>query len=320
MYFEFDDYRPDIAPVGRAISWREGVLISIILHMGLVIFILVAPRLLPARAAVAPPIDLAQAQTESPRFVFMQPRVDTPAPVPPPRAPLSDQDRQAQAPQVAERPTNPLPFARGNSPEKIDAPPPAPAEVGRGQGPQSEPPAGKPDGQAADNQAQEPRPGSEAPSGLRLPPAFTRGFDGGAPLVGGALGNALQNLQEYIEQQSFDNPTGGASRPGASIQFDSKGVDFGPWLRRFVAQIRRNWFIPYAVMSAHGHTVVTFYVHRDGSITDLQVPGPSGVEAFNTAAVGALSSSNPTTPLPPAYPDDQVLFTVTFYYNEKAPE
>ena len=24
MYFEIDDYRPDITPVGRAISWREG--------------------------------------------------------------------------------------------------------------------------------------------------------------------------------------------------------------------------------------------------------------------------------------------------------
>ena len=89
MYFEFDDYRPDIAPVGRAISWREGVLISIILHLGLVIFILVAPRLLPARSrGWRSRSTLAQAQTESPRFVFVQPRLDTPAPKPPPRAPL----------------------------------------------------------------------------------------------------------------------------------------------------------------------------------------------------------------------------------------
>ena len=32
--------------------------------------------------------------------------------------------------------------------------------------------------------------------------------------------------------------------PGATIQFDTKGVEFGPWLRRFVAQVRRNWFVP----------------------------------------------------------------------------
>ena len=33
MYFDFEDYRPDITPVGRAISWREGVLLSIIVHL-----------------------------------------------------------------------------------------------------------------------------------------------------------------------------------------------------------------------------------------------------------------------------------------------
>src|SRR5690348_18263498 len=31
---------------------------------------------------------------------------------------------------------------------------------------------------------------------------------------------------------------------GADIQFDSKGIDFGPWLRRFTAQVKRNWFVP----------------------------------------------------------------------------
>ena len=315
MYFEIEDYRPDISPVGSAISWREGVLISIILHMGLVIVMLLAPDWLPARSVPLEPIDVARAEGESPRFVFVQPRVDTPALEPPPRAEASDENRRAQAPEVAERPTNPLPFARGNSPERIEDAPPAPAA--RGQGPQPEPQAG----QDARNEVLEPPPPQvEAPPSLRLPPAFTRGAGGRSPVVGGALGDALQNLQQYIEQQSFDNPNGGVSQPGASIQFDTKGVEFGPWLRRFVAQIRRNWFIPYAVMSASGHTVVTFNVHRDGSITDLQVPGPSPVGAFNTAAVGALSSSNPTQPLPPEYPDDRAFFTVTFYYNERAPE
>ena len=38
MYLDFDDYRPDIQPIGRAISWREGVLISIIVHLVGVIF------------------------------------------------------------------------------------------------------------------------------------------------------------------------------------------------------------------------------------------------------------------------------------------
>ena len=33
----------------------------------------------------------------------------------------------------------------------------------------------------------------------------------------------------------------------------------------------------------------------------------------------ALSSSNPTAPLPPEYPVDKAFFTVTFFYNETPP-
>ena len=62
--------------------------------------------------------------------------------------------------------------------------------------------------------------------------------------------------------------------------------------------------------------VVTFNVHKDGSITDLSVIGPSAVDAFNNAAFGALKGSNPTQPLPPEYPTEKAFFTVTFFYNE----
>ena len=47
MYFDLEDYHPDITPVGQAISWREGVLLSIIAHLLMVILILVAPKWFP---------------------------------------------------------------------------------------------------------------------------------------------------------------------------------------------------------------------------------------------------------------------------------
>jgi TonB family protein len=101
-----------------------------------------------------------------------------------------------------------------------------------------------------------------------------------------------------------------------SIQFDSKGVDFGPWLRRFIAQIRRNWNIPMAAMTMHGHVAVTFYVGKDGRITELRVARPSNIDGFNNSSFNALAASNPTQPLPPEYPDDRAFFTITFFYNE----
>ena len=105
-----------------------------------------------------------------------------------------------------------------------------------------------------------------------------------------------------------------------AIQFDTKGVEFGPWIRRFIAQVKRNLLIPYAAMTAQGHVVITFNVHKDGALTDLTVVGPSQIDAFNNSAYGALASSNPTQPLPPEYPTEKAFFTVTFFYNEQPPQ
>lgn len=325
MYFDFEDYRPDISPVGRAISWREGVLISIILHLAAIIFILIAPKLFPYDIEAARARVLAAQQQrlrDQARFVFVQPRVDRRAPKPPDRAELSDFDRMARARERAQQPTNPLPFARGNSPERVEE---MRRDAARGRGPKPDPAAG----QTARNQPQGPPPPDssqmkvpESPSGLELPSARPNvpqnAVSGRTPGAGGSLGDALRNLQRYV-QESFDNQGGGGGQFGPEIQFDTKGVEFGPWIRRFIAQVKRNWFIPYAAMSMKGHVVITFNVHKDGSITDLRVVGPCPVEAFNNAAFGALASSNPTQPLPPEYPSDRAFFTVTFFYNEIPP-
>ena len=128
--------------------------------------------------------------------------------------------------------------------------------------------------------------------------------------------DALRNLQQYVQKETFNNPQGGLNQPGAAIQFDTKGVEFGPWLRRFVAQVRRNWFIPQAAMTFRGHVVVQFNIHKSGAISDVRIVQPSDIDGFNRAAMGAIVGSNPTEPLPPEYPTESALFTVTFYYNE----
>jgi TonB family protein len=319
MYFDFEDYHPDITPVGSAISWREGVLLSIIAHLVAVILILVAPKWFPF--LTAPPrraVAVAQEPAEKTRFVFMQPRVERPAPKAPDRAEPSDLDRMARSRERAPQPTNPLPYSRGNSPERVETPP---REVARGRGPDPDPAAGRP---AENTPPQQEAPKvSESPSSLQLPtsrpPAPQNGADGRSGATGGSLGDALRNLQRYVQNETFDNQGGTSGQFGPEIQFDSKGVEFGPWIRRFIAQVKRNWFIPYAAMSMKGHVVIQFNVHKDGSITDLAVVGPAAVDAFNNAAFGALSGSNPTQPLPPEYPDSKAFFTVTFFYNETPP-
>ncbi len=143
----------------------------------------------------------------------------------------------------------------------------------------------------------------------------------GASAPGGGLGDALKNLQRFVQRDTFDNPHGGGGQFGPELQFDTKGVEFGPWVRRFVAQVKRNWLpmIPYSAMMYKGHVVVTFNVHKDGSLTEVSVVGPCPVDAFNTAAFGSLKASNPTEPLPREYPTDAAFFTLTFFYNEAPP-
>ena len=314
MYLDFEDYKPDIQPIGRAISWREGILISIIVHLAMTIVVLLWPRFFPfdaeaARVRAEALMARRQQQDDPARFVFVQPRVDRTAPKPPDRAESSDKDRVLRSVERPPKQADPLPFSRGNSPERVES---AEQEAPRGQGPAPEPSVG----QQAQNDPPPALP--ESPAALPMSavrPSPQNGANGRGLAPGGGLGDALRNLQRYTQRETFENPLGGGQF-GPEIQFDTKGVEFGPWIRRFIAQVKRNWLIPYAAMTLRGHVVVTFNVHKDGSLTDLSVVGPCPVDAFNNAAFGALASSNPTQPLPPEYPSEKAFFTVTFFYNE----
>ena len=320
MYFDFDDHRPDTPTIARAISAREGVLMSIIFHLLVVIVLLVLPTLPFVKEAEQRRQQALEAQRlaelervrqrQNARFVFVEPRVDIRAPKPPPRAELSDIDREARTVERAPKPRNPLPFSRGNSAEKLD----------RGGAGESAKPVPQPAPQTDNGEAaRQAPPLPESSTGYQSSPADgMRSPASNKPVS--IIADAIRNVQKYAQGESFANLQGGADQNFAPfIQFDTKGVEFGPWLRRFVAQVRRNWIplIPEAARSLHGHAVITFYVHRDGRITDVAVRKPSTVDGFTRAAFYAMLASDPTLPLPPEYPEDKIFFTVTFFYNER---
>jgi len=286
MYFDFEDHRPDTPSIPRPMSLREVVLITVNLHLVVLVAILLGPqipfvkRIIEARQAEA-----AAAQQEVQRKLeeqrerprFVFMQPRMERPVPPPkRAEMSDIDRRARSVERAPDPRNPLPFSRGNTTERIDA---------------------APDGPNGFSRSQEPQRPQNTSSGI--------------------LADAIKNVQKYAQKEGFVNLQGGQNQEfGPFINFDSKGVEFGPWIARFVAQVRRNWFIPMAAMTMRGHVVVTFNVHKDGRITDVTVAKPSPVDAFTLSARNAILATNPTLPLPPEYPDEKAFFTVTFFFNE----
>lgn len=318
MYFDFDDRRPDTPTIPRPLSRLEVVLLTVVFHLSIWILILLAPQMSWFKAWEAERLQAQEVlrqqelerQRENARFVFVQPRVDIPAPQAPPRADLSDIDRQARTVERAPNPTNSMPFSRGNTSERIEAAPPVQPRGQQGTDQRAEPPAPEPE------QARQGLTLPDAPSAFE-PRSTPNGRQANGAPAPGVLADAIRNAQRYVQKDGFVNLQGGGDQDFApAIQFDTKGVEFGPWLRRFVAQIRRNWFVPQSAMMLRGHVVITFFVGKDGRISELKVLRPSSIESFNNSAYGALAASNPTHPLPPEYPDDRAFFTVTFYFNE----
>lgn len=290
MYFDFEDYRPDTPSLNAPMTRREAILLALLLHAVLVIVYLVTPA---EWFRVGQVVPLSPTSDKQMVYTRVEPMRDLPR-MPKAPAPRSDMDRRSSTLVKPPDAKSPDPFSKGNTTEKVEGAPPA--EKARGQESPTPP---------VDPSTQKP-PQKPADSGL---------LDPAPKPIGGSLGQSLKNLNQYIKDQNFENSQGGKTDAGASIQFDSKGLDFGPWLRRFEARVRRNWYVPQAPLT--GRVVITFWVHRNGALTEVEIVKVSGVDSFDMAAFQALKLSNPVDPLPDGYPDEKALFTVTFIYNEK---
>ena len=302
--FDFDDrYRDD--PAVRTMPWFARVVVAdlwLLAFLGIVVvpWLIILALLLPD-----PTAEPAVAETaEEPPLVFLQPSEI-------PRELLRERPSVNPGPEPAPVP-EPEIVLPGNTRPFVEGPPPTPE-------PAPEPPAPEPTPAPAAVAPPPPPPPiarNEPPPDLRPPAPREDGVLGRLPREG-PLRGAIREFSRRAESQTFTNPLGGATDPNAAIQFDDKGVDFGPWLRRFVSQVRNNWLIPQAAMTFRGRVVLQFVIHRDGRITDLHVAQPSDIGAFNRAAANAILGSNPTEPLPAAFPDATAPFTVTFFYNEQ---
>lgn len=311
MYFDFEDRRPDTPILERPLTRLEQILLTIIAYLLIVIALIVYPRLpfvkaaeLARKQALERQRELLEAQREPMQFVFAKPKVELQRLPDRPKY-LSDESHRAQTIEKAPVPKNDNPLSRGNTFDKT---------IADASKPQPEQPQ------------QQTAPAPSSPNAMALPTTpqstIVRNDPGKNPILEnrqpGVLSDAIRNVQKYSQGETLQNVQGSGDF-GPSIQFDTKGVDFGPWMRRFIAQIRRNWFVPYAAMSLRGHVVLSFNVHRDGTITDLQVLQPSAIDAFTKSAFNAIKLSNPTVPFPNEYPDEQGRFIVTFYFNETPP-
>jgi outer membrane biosynthesis protein TonB len=277
MSLDLQESHPDIPTVPRVVSTREAVLMSLVAHLAFLVLVLLMPE------RFFPPKNAPIQQNVPIKFLQLL----TPKRVTPPQkvAQPATVERPAASPVLPTKPPDPDPVpAKGlepTTPPPPDTPPP-PATV---------------------------TPSTAAPTQSAALAPVKPG--------GGGLGDPFRDLGRYANGAGLDNQQSAQGNQLGQFDFDRKGIDFDPWLARFVAQVKHNWLVPVDWSLFHGHVVIHLNIYKSGKITDIQLIEGASFAPFNSAALSALRMSNPTIPLPTEYPTDPMPMTVIFYYNER---
>ena len=86
------------------------------------------------------------------------------------------------------------------------------------------------------------------------------------------------------------------------------------YFRYLPAEVHRHW-TPYKA-NVNYEVTVQFTVHRDGSISDIQIVGTNYPNA-NTSVLNAVKSGAPYQPLPLSYKKDSVKAQIVLEYRAK---
>ena len=109
-----------------------------------------------------------------------------------------------------------------------------------------------------------------------------------------------------------EKPSTGADP--ATIKVEGEAFPYPEYLRNIVAQVYRRWQRPSG--NAALRAEILFLVHRDGSMSNLQIVTRSGSFTFDLEAQGAIeaaASANTFGPLPDGYAND--VLPVTFFFD-----
>jgi outer membrane biosynthesis protein TonB len=294
---------------------REGIWISVIAHLILFWFLFYGPRA--HRVHVVNPD--ANKQKD---MTFLNLPPDAQRPVKPPKqAPPSDKDRMAQSrhPTLDKKTLQQLEAMRKAGPPIPTAPQPAPQ--------QAAPPSPAPEPQ---QQAQA-RPATPPPTNQPLlnepkpvPTPTKPSFDTGAQNAGEAIRQAERNAARGPAGPSDDYGLNAPSQhpamqAGVDVLSDTMGVDFGPYLKRLIADTYRSWLplIPESArppLDKQGRVGIRFKIAPDGSVKEMVLEFPSGDVSLDKAAWGGIKFAG-YPPLPKDFKGPFLELRFGFYYN-----
>lgn len=309
---------------------REAFWISVVVHMAVVIFLFMSPRIFPGTKGIVliSPADLMRNQQMT--YLDLPPDMQKEPKAAPKTDVLSDKNRIAES----RRPTLDKKTLEELKRAGPPAPPSAPAQQAQAQPmqpaqPQAPQPGNQGQGQQMaqlQNALPQDNPRLAAP---QQTPKFPANF-GGIMSPGSSIAQAARAV---AENRSGGGSFGGGGDYGAGpggtnariygnmeVLTDTQGVDFGPYLSRVLQAVKMNWYniIPEEArppLLKKGKVSIEFVILKDGKIAGMVLRGPSGDVALDRAAWGGITASAPFAPLPTEFKGPYLGLRFHFYYN-----
>jgi outer membrane biosynthesis protein TonB len=101
--------------------------------------------------------------------------------------------------------------------------------------------------------------------------------------------------------------------------FDTEGYPLEKlekYYKKFTRDIEAKWDMPSNLKKFQGHTIVEFFIDRNGGLYKTHIVSGSGNKNFDISALNAILNSNPVDPLPKDYPGNHLGVIFTFSWNE----
>lgn len=109
-------------------------------------------------------------------------------------------------------------------------------------------------------------------------------------------------------------PPGDQPAMGA-VSIDGGNFPFASYISRMRQKIATTWEVPPGTEGLERSAVVYFRVHRNGSVSDVNVEKSSGLQMFDRSCQRGVIEAAPMPPLPREYDEEFVAVHFTFVYQ-----
>jgi TonB family protein len=137
--------------------------------------------------------------------------------------------------------------------------------------------------------------------------------------AGASAGESSASAKDDTKKTALSNPP-----TDVEILTDTQGVDFGPYVRKALGIIKKNW-IPLIPEEARppakvqGETLIRFSILPDGKISAMHLDGSSQHTNIDRAAWGAVTAVGQLPALPTEFKGSHLELRINFLTNRPLP-